>query len=79
VCEREEECVREENCVRASEGESVCERESARERERERMSGLPEPEGARIFRQVGIKVLNLRTTTSQKCEAVPRRARIWGS
>ena len=24
-------------------------------------------------------ILNLRTRTSQKCEAVPRRARIWGS
>jgi len=26
-----------------------------------------------------VVVLNLRTTTSQKCESVPRRARIYGS
>ena len=31
------------------------------------------------YKKKGFNILNLRTTTSQKCAAVPRRARIQGS
>ena len=38
-----------------------------------------DPEKHNQAAQDHLPVLNLSTTTSQKCEAVPRRARIWGS
>ena len=43
------------------------------------LSGLSHPERAHSRPLETHKVLNLRTTDSQKCEAVPRRPRIQGS